>query len=161
MGNGVTRKTEVAMLLLKAVLTGLVSGLWIYSPAAGSTEADVSNVSQMIGVTHGYNQFVRIQLAEEMRVGSIASVSLPAGSDQVTIKVKRSALAPHVLAAAFSVLSSLAPRRVAHPTATVVVYIPEALGARALSPANQVKFEALVAQLRSQPPGSFLEVNEP
>lgn len=155
------------MLLPKAVMTSVVSIAWLYTQSlwTGPVGIDLPMAVFPARVGHPVSRnanvpLVRIRLVKEVRAGSVAAVRLAAGStDAVTIDVKRSALSEQVLAAAFSVRSSLVDRRATHPIANIVVYIPENLGPRPLSPGDQLRFAGLVTELRAQPPDGFLEVS--
>ena len=154
------------MLLLKAVLAGLVSTAWLYNPSSGTGLVAIDLRTAVFAPKVGpsvpgdeSDPLIRIRLVSEVRPGSVASVRLPAGSNQViTIEVKQSALSEQVLAAAFSVRSSLAARRASHPTANIVLNIPEISGPRPLSPSDQAKFARLVTSLQAQPLGTSIEV---
>jgi hypothetical protein len=155
------------MLLLKALTTALVSTVSLSIPSPRTSAAGIylqigdSRPTPTSVISASQNgSLVRVRLVDALRPGSAASVSLPRGSNDVfTIEVKRSTLSEKVLAAAFATLYSLATRRGTYPTANILVYIPDSLGARPVFPSDKAKYAHLIADLNAQPTGNFVEVS--
>lgn len=156
------------MLIRKALYTGLLSVAWLpfLSQHAGGDGVTMPiTIPRPLAVpstsVNESDALVRVRLVEDLRKpGSIASVSLPAGSNEAFIvEVKRSVLSSELLAAAFGVRSHLAAMRSKRSNANIVVYIPATFSPRGLSPDDQVKFERVVVELRAHPPGDFIEVS--
>lgn len=156
------------MLLRTALISGLVSISWPPVPAQRASADGITLPIAVFGPTAGpsvslgeSDAVVRVRLVEKLQnPASAASVSLPAGSNEVfMVEVKRSALSAQVLAAAFAVRSHLAARRSKHSNANIVVYIPANLSPRSLSPSEQLMFARLVVELQAHPPGGFIEVS--
>jgi hypothetical protein len=155
------------MLLLKPIMSALVATAWLYTPhlPTSATPIDLAvpvlRPTALISVPgKETDPLVRIRLVDTLRGGSVASISLPAGSSEVvTMEVKRSALSEQVLAAAFGARASITGRRAARPTANIVVYIPDKLGPRTLSRSDQLKFARLVTELQAAAPGTFIQIS--
>jgi hypothetical protein len=148
--------------------TGLVALACLAVPAPRANADDTALPIAVVAPTFGLpvlpnesDAVVRIRLVEELqRPASSAAVSLPTGSNGVfTVEVKRSALSAQVLAAAFAVRSHFAAQVSKNPKANIVVYIPDKLPPRSLSPSEQLMFEGLVEALKAQPTSGFVEVS--
>ena len=75
------------------------------------------------------------------------------------IELKRTALSPSLLAAAFAAVPSAVAQQARYPSARVAVHVSEKLPPRPLTPDDRERFQRLIAELLAKPPGEPVEVD--